>query len=103
MDEVSFSRDVLSAARAGRGPEPASLQHAAAGLGRGIAGLVNALDPNIVTVGGLARDLADIAGDRVHRAYRKGLMAADRSTSTDDRRRSLRGASTSARRRRARL
>jgi predicted NBD/HSP70 family sugar kinase len=75
-DEVSFSRDVLSAARAGRSPECRIVEHAAAGLGRGIAGLVNALDPEIVTVGGLARELVDIAGDRVDRAYRKGLMAA---------------------------
>ena len=76
VDEVSFSRDVLSAARAGCGPESRIVEHAAAGLGRGIAGLVNALDPEIVTVGGLARELVDIAGDRVDRAYRKGLMAA---------------------------
>ena len=76
VDEVSFSRDVLSAARAGCGPESRIVEHAAAGLGRGIAALVNALDPEIVTVGGLARELVDIAGDRVDRAYRKGLMAA---------------------------
>ena len=75
-DEVSFSRDVLSAARTGRTAESRIVEHAAAGLGRGIAGLVNALDPEIVTVGGLARELADIAGDHVDRAYRKGLMAA---------------------------
>jgi predicted NBD/HSP70 family sugar kinase len=75
-DEVSFSRHVLSAARAGRTAERRVVEQAAAGLGRGIAGLVNALDPEIVTIGGLARGLAEIAGDRVDRAYRKGLMAA---------------------------
>jgi predicted NBD/HSP70 family sugar kinase len=75
-DEVTFSREVLSAARAGCGPESRIVEHAAAGLGRGIAGLVNALDPEIVTLGGLAPELADIAGDRIDRAYRKGLMAA---------------------------
>ncbi len=75
-DEVSFSRDVLSAARAGRGPECRVVEAAAAGLGRGIAGLVNALDPELVTVGGLAREIAEIAGDRVDLAYRKGLMTA---------------------------
>jgi predicted NBD/HSP70 family sugar kinase len=74
-DEVSFSRDVLSAARAGGDAERRVVEQAAAGLGRGIAGLVNALDPEIVTIGGLAHELVDIAGDRVHRAYRKGLMA----------------------------
>ena len=76
MDEVSFSRNVLGAARAGCPAESRIVEHAAAGLGRGIAGLVNALDPEIVTVGGLARELVDIAGDRVDRAYRNGLMAA---------------------------
>jgi len=76
VDEVSFARDVLTAARAGRGPESRVVGHAAAGLGRGIAGLVNALDPEIVTVGGLARELMDIASDRVDHGYRNGLMAA---------------------------
>ncbi|MGA2926718.1 MAG: ROK family transcriptional regulator [Solirubrobacteraceae bacterium] len=76
VDEVSFSRSVLNAARAACGPETRIVEHAAAGLGRGIAGLVNALDPEIVTVGGLAREIAQIAGDRLDRAYREGLMAA---------------------------
>jgi predicted NBD/HSP70 family sugar kinase len=76
VDEVAFSRDVLTAARAGHRAECRIVEQAAAGLGRGIAGLVNALDPEIVTVGGLARELAEIAGDRVDRAYRKGLMNA---------------------------
>ncbi len=74
-DEVSFSRDVLAAARAGIGAERRVVEHAAAGLGRGIAGLVNALDPEIVTVGGLARELVEIAGDHLDSSYRKGLMA----------------------------
>lgn len=76
VDEVSFSREVLSAARAGCRAETRVVEQTAAALGRGIAGLVNALDPEIVTVGGLARELAQIAGDRIDRAYRKGLMAA---------------------------
>ena len=76
VDEVSFSRGVLSAARAGRGAESRIVEHAATGLGRGIAGLVNALDPEVVTLGGLAREIMHIAGDRVDRAYRTRLMAA---------------------------
>ena len=76
VDEVSFSRDVLTAARAGHGPERQVVERAAAGLGRGVAGLVNALDPEIVTVGGLARELVLVAGDSLDHAYRDGLMTA---------------------------
>ncbi len=75
-DEVSFSRDVLAAARAGLRAECRVVEHAAAGLGRGIAGLVNALDPEIVTLGGLARELLGIAGEGLDDAYQKGLMSA---------------------------
>lgn len=73
-DEVSFSREVLGAARAGRNAEARLVERAAAGLGRGIAGLVNALDPEIVTVGGLAGELVDSCGPSVNRACQKGLM-----------------------------
>jgi hypothetical protein len=42
--------------------------------GRGIAGLVNAFDPDIVTFGGLGRELLEVAGDHVYAAYLAGLM-----------------------------
>ncbi|WP_100444932.1 ROK family transcriptional regulator [Glycomyces xiaoerkulensis] len=46
----------------------------AAFLGRGVAGLVNALDPEIVAFGGLAPDLQQAAGEELDRAYAAGLM-----------------------------
>jgi predicted NBD/HSP70 family sugar kinase len=76
VDEVSYSRDVLAAARAGRGPQLQAVRDAAFALGRGTAGLVNALDPELVTFGGLAPQLLDVAGDRVHEGYRDALMGA---------------------------
>ena len=52
-----------------------ALGEVARSLGRGTAGLVNALDPHVVTVGGLGRDLLDLAGEPAGQAYRAGLMA----------------------------
>lgn len=43
-------------------------------LGRGIGGLVNALDPQIVALGGLAPDLRRAAGEELERSYAAGLM-----------------------------
>ena len=51
-DEVSYLRRVLAAAR-GKETEPAEAVRALArSVGRGAAGLVNALDPHLVAVGG---------------------------------------------------
>jgi predicted NBD/HSP70 family sugar kinase len=75
-DEVSYSRNVLAAARAGGGPQQRAVREAAFALGRGTAGLVNALDPEIVTFGGLAPKLLELAGDRVQEGYHDGLMGA---------------------------
>jgi len=47
-------------------------------FGRGIAGLVNALDPDLVTLGGLAGPLRDAAPDAFHDAFRAGLMDVHR-------------------------
>jgi predicted NBD/HSP70 family sugar kinase len=76
-DEVSYVRHVLAAARAaadGRHGEGAATLQMASSAGRGVAGLVNAFDPDIVTFGGLGRELLEVAGDRVHAAYLAGLM-----------------------------
>ena len=75
-DEVSYSREVLAAARAGSEPQRRAARHAAFALGRGTAALVNALDPELVTFGGLAPLLLEIAGDRVQDGYHQGLMGA---------------------------
>jgi predicted NBD/HSP70 family sugar kinase len=46
----------------------------AAALGRGTAGLVNALDPDVVTLGGLAAPIHGTAPAAFRRAYEAGLM-----------------------------
>jgi predicted NBD/HSP70 family sugar kinase len=50
----------------------------AADLGRGTAGLVNALDPDLVTLGGLAGPLRDAARADFERAFDAGLMDVHR-------------------------
>jgi predicted NBD/HSP70 family sugar kinase len=75
-DEVSYSRGVLAAARTGEGPQLQAARDAAFALGRGTAALVNALDPELVTFGGLAPQLLEVAGDRVQEGYHGGLMSA---------------------------
>jgi predicted NBD/HSP70 family sugar kinase len=50
----------------------------AADLGGGTAGLVNALDPHLVTLGGLAGPLHDAAPDAFQHAFGSGLMSAHR-------------------------
>jgi predicted NBD/HSP70 family sugar kinase len=49
----------------------------AAALGRGVAGLVNSLDPDLVTLGGRAADL--VAGPGFHDAVEAGLMDVRRA------------------------
>jgi predicted NBD/HSP70 family sugar kinase len=76
-DEVSYVRHVLAVARAapaGQSEEVAAAQQMAGSAGRGVAGLVNAFDPEIVTLGGLGRELLEVAGDHVYAAYLAGLM-----------------------------
>jgi predicted NBD/HSP70 family sugar kinase len=85
-DEVSFSRQVFAAARASLIPgappraELAVVQAVARSVGTGAAGLANALDPSIITLGGLGRDLLDIAGGQVYPAYLAGLMQFRRTS-----------------------
>jgi len=78
-DEVSYLRGALRGALADgqdqRGPVLDALAGLASSLGLGAAGLVNALDPHVVTVGGLGRELLEVAGEHVNRAYLAGLMA----------------------------
>ena len=50
----------------------------AADLGRGAAGLVNALDPDVVTLGGLAGPLRDAAPGAFEKAFEAGLMDVHR-------------------------
>jgi predicted NBD/HSP70 family sugar kinase len=79
-DEISYTRQVLAAARASftadppGSPELGTVQAMARSVGAGAAGLVNAIDPGVVTLGGFGRDLLDVAGDHLYPAYLDGLM-----------------------------
>ena len=53
----------------------ARVRAAAVAIGRGVAGLVNGLDPHLVVVGGFGPELLHIADDEVTAAYHDGLMA----------------------------
>jgi predicted NBD/HSP70 family sugar kinase len=55
----------------------------AAGLGRGAAGLVNALDPGAVTLGGLAGTLRDAAPKAFGEAFEAGMMAVHRASAPE--------------------
>ena len=52
----------------------------AVALGSGIAGLVNAHDPEVVTLGGLAVPLREAAPEAFDNAYRNGLMRFHRAS-----------------------
>ena len=79
-DSVAFFHEVTRRARTGDAKAVVALAAVAARLGRGIAGLVNGLDADVVTVGGLAALMLEVAGERVQQEYRKGLMAFRRET-----------------------
>jgi predicted NBD/HSP70 family sugar kinase len=55
----------------------------AADLGRGAAGLVNALDPDVVTLGGLAGQLRDAAPGAFEKAFDAGLMDVHRGNAPE--------------------
>jgi predicted NBD/HSP70 family sugar kinase len=67
-------RRVLASARDGD-PGALSAIHAVGGsVGRGVAGLVNAMDPHLVVIGGLGPELLRLAADEITTAYHDGLM-----------------------------
>lgn len=73
-DPYRYANDVIAAAP-GDAQAKTAVTHAATSLARGIAGLVNACDPEIVTLGGLAPSLAAAAADAFEESYRRGLMS----------------------------
>jgi predicted NBD/HSP70 family sugar kinase len=76
-DPVAFAEEVLRRTdRAAR----AAVTRVVSALGYGIAGLVNAHDPDVVTVGGLAIPLRAAAADTFTEAYESGLMAFHRGS-----------------------
>jgi predicted NBD/HSP70 family sugar kinase len=71
-DQVSYARRViLSSSR----DEQAAARTVASALGRGVAGLVNAVDADLVTLGGLGVDLLSAHPGPLRDAYLAGLMA----------------------------
>ncbi|ADB33839.1 ROK family protein [Kribbella flavida DSM 17836] len=71
-DPYGYAEDVLR-----RPPSPATrsaIELVTAALGSGIAGLVNAHDPEVVTLGGLAVPLRAAAPEAFERGYRESLM-----------------------------
>jgi predicted NBD/HSP70 family sugar kinase len=73
-DDVTYTRRVIAAAKANQTEELSAIQAVARSLGRGAAGLANAFDPHLLTVGGLGRDLLAVAGEQAGSAYLDGLM-----------------------------
>ncbi len=73
-DPVTYAGQVIAHAAAGDEIAAGAVGAAAAALGRGIAGLVNALDPDLVTLGGLGADLLAAAPAELDAACRAGLM-----------------------------
>ena len=72
-DPAAYLRRMIAAGRHG-----ASIERVAVALGRGVAGLVNAVDPDIVTLGGSGVDLLRAAPNRLEATYRAGLMQVRR-------------------------
>lgn len=79
-DPVTYARNVLARAASGDGAAQGAVAQTAQALGRGIAGLVNALDPDVVTLGGLGADLLAAAPEQLGTACRHGLMRFRRTT-----------------------
>src|SRR3954447_84424 len=75
-DPVSYTEEILG--RTDRAARSAVTKVVAA-LGFGIAGLVNAHDPDVVTIGGLAIPWRAAAGGSFEKASQEGLMTFHRS------------------------
>jgi predicted NBD/HSP70 family sugar kinase len=73
-DPRTLADQVVTAAGAGDAAARAAVGTAAGAFGRGVAALVNALDPDVVTLSGLARSLVAVAPAELEAAYQAGLM-----------------------------
>jgi predicted NBD/HSP70 family sugar kinase len=75
-DPITYARRIITSPD----PEPAAAAATVAmALGRGIAGLVNGLDADLVTLGGLGVDLLAAAPEQLAAAYEAGLMGFRRA------------------------
>ncbi|MEV4141104.1 ROK family protein [Dactylosporangium sp. NPDC049742] len=79
-DPRAFAERTIAAARSGDPAAAAACRAVAAALGRGVGALINAVDPAVVTLGGLGVDLLDVAGPALHAATAEGVMAWRRDT-----------------------
>ncbi len=73
-DPEGYARELLARDPAD-GRTRAAIDAVSAALGRGVGGLVNLHDPDVVTLGGLAPMLRGAAGEAFDTAYRDALMA----------------------------
>ncbi|SHN06084.1 ROK family transcriptional regulator [Cryptosporangium aurantiacum] len=78
VDARSYAHRVLRSASSSSAAS-AAVSTVVTALARGVAGLVNAHDPDVVTLGGLAVPLRAAAPDAFETAYLDGLMAFRRS------------------------
>ncbi|MBU2663217.1 ROK family protein [Actinoplanes bogorensis] len=76
-DPVTYAKRVIASTAPA---ERAAVGVVAAALGRGLAGLVNGLDADLVTLGSIAADLLAAAPAELHSAYQSGLMAIRRKS-----------------------
>jgi predicted NBD/HSP70 family sugar kinase len=74
VDPVGYAHEIVCGNRAGGAREQDAVRSIATALGRGIAGLVNGLDPDLVVLGGLAALVEQAQPTAVHNALRAGLM-----------------------------
>ena len=75
-DSVTYARRVIHSPAQ---PHREATKRIATALGKGIAGLVNGLDPDLVTLGGLGVDILATAHLELDAAYRQGLMSVRRT------------------------
>lgn len=73
-DPRTLADRVLADARAGQPAAVSAVAAVAGALGRGVGGLANALDPELVTLSGLGADLLAAAEPALRTAYREALM-----------------------------
>jgi predicted NBD/HSP70 family sugar kinase len=73
-DHVAYARRLINATEP-KPAERAAVKSIAGALGRGIAGLINGIDADLVTLGGLGIDLLTADRDEIDAAYQAGLMA----------------------------
>lgn len=82
-DSVTYASRILARVAAGDELAAGAVRTVAANFGRGVAGLVNAVDPDVVTVAGLAPGILAVAPAEARRAYLAGLMEFRRNAPTE--------------------